>query len=112
MVAMFSAGRGGARYFDWTEAFAKFGFGDGDGLVSTWRVEEVLNQTGYSVEVASWGMHNTVISSILKDGVEMIPYENPAFDFGYDNPREYFPEELVTALDAALPPSANYRYPW
>ena len=56
--------------WSWTEAFDKFGFGDGDGQIGTYAVEDVLNDAGYAVETTQWGMHNTIISSIKRDGVE------------------------------------------
>ena len=86
---------GGVLHWDWTEAFAKFGFGDGHGQVETWQVEAVLTEAGYTVTVEEWGMHNTVITSIRKAGEELIPYVNPAYRFGYDDPRAYFPAPLV-----------------
>ena len=103
---------GGTLYWDWTEAFAKFGFGDGDGQVETWQVEAVLSEAGYEVKVEEWGMHNTVISSIRKDGVEQIPHDNENYTFGYDDPREHFPAELVALLDEKLPPSKGWSFLW
>ncbi len=86
----------------WEEAFDKFGFNDGDGQIETWQVENVLVQAGYEVEVEGWGLHNTVITSIKKDGVEKIPYDNSDYAFGYDDPRQYFPADIITLLDKAL----------
>ncbi len=103
---------GGTLHWDWTEAFAKFGFGDGDGQVETWQVEAVLVEAGYDIKVEEWGLHNLVIMSIKKDGEELIPYDNPAYTFGYDNPREHFPESLVKFLDEKLPPSGDYPFLW
>jgi len=103
---------GGTLHWDWTEAFAKFGFGDGDGQVETWQVEAVLAAAGYEVTVEGWGAHNTVITSILKDGAELIPYANPSYRFGYDDPRAYFPAELLALLDAKLPPTEGSEALW
>lgn len=89
--------------WSWTEAFEKFGFGDGDGLIETWQVEDVLTAAGYEVNVEGWGFHNTVIVSIKKDGTEQIPYDRPGFTFGYDDPRSYLPPEIVTLLDEHFP---------
>jgi hypothetical protein len=99
---------GGKLEWDWTEAFAKFGFGDGDGQVETWQVEMLLSAEGYAVTVEEWGMHNTVITSIKKGEKELIPYDNPEYTFGYDDPRIYFPKELVELLDDEFPPTENY----
>jgi len=97
---------GGAYHWDWTEAFDKFGFGDGDGQVETWQVEAVLTEAGDTVTVEEWGMHNTVIVSIQKDGNELIPYHHPDYTFGYDDPRPFFPQELVKLLDTTLSPGS------
>ena len=103
---------GGTLHWDWTEAFAKFGFGDGDGQIETGQVEDVLTEAGYTVTVEGWGLHNTVITSILKDGIEQIPYANADYRFGYDDPRTFFPADLVRLLDEALPPNTRYPYVW
>ncbi|MBU1210189.1 MAG: hypothetical protein KJ587_02830 [Alphaproteobacteria bacterium] len=89
--------------WSWTEAFEKFGFNDGDGQVETWQVEGVLTDAGYAVTVQGWGLHNTVITSVKKDGVEQIPYGRPGFTFGYDEPRSYLPPEIIALLDEHFP---------
>ena len=94
---------GGTCSWSWTEAFEKFGFNDGDGQVETWNVEAVLTESGYDVTVTGWGMHNTVITSIRKDGTEFIPQNDPDVTFGYDDPRGYLPAEIVRLLDQELP---------
>lgn len=94
---------GGVLQWYWEEAFEKFGFGDGDGQVETYQVEAVLAEAGYTAEVDQWGMHNTVIKSIKKDGAELIPYDDPQLQFGYDNPRDYLPRQIVKLLDRKLP---------
>ena len=90
-------------YWNWEEAFDKFGFNDGDGQVETWTVEGVLVKAGYEVEVNGWGMHNTVIVSIKREGKELISLDDPEVQFGYDGPREYLSEEVVELLDKGLP---------
>jgi hypothetical protein len=94
---------GGSYNWSWTEAFEKFGFNDGDGQVETWNVESVLADAGYEASVEGWGMHNTVITSIKKNGVEFIPHDDPNVTFGYDDPRTYLPAAIVALLDEALP---------
>lgn len=83
--------------WSWEEAFDKFGFEDGDGPVMTYVVEAVLTDAGYTVIAEAWGMHNVVIQSI-KDasGVELISSD---IELGYDDPRDYLPEILITLLD-------------
>ncbi len=103
---------GGTLHWDWSEAFAKFGFGDGDGQIQTWVVRDVLMRAGYTVMADGWGMHNTVITSIVKDGIEQIPYDHPDYTFGYDDPRKFFPADLVKLLDEAFPPNTRYPYIW
>lgn len=51
---------------DWsvTEAFDKFGFGDGDGVVHTDMVAGAIEGAGYTVEHQQLGMHNDVITRI------------------------------------------------
>jgi hypothetical protein len=83
----------------WEEAFDKFGFGDGDGLVMTDSVGGVLIDAGYAVESQQWGLHNVVITSIKLDGVEQIP---EGTRLGYDDPRSYLPAAVVELLDAKV----------
>lgn len=84
----------------WEEAFDKFGFGDGDGQIETWRVRAALEKAGYVVDELEWGLHNTIIYSIRKDGIQLIDVE---VNVGYDDPRRYLPAEIVTLLDEAFP---------
>ena len=94
---------GGTLHWDWTEAFDKFGFNDGDGQVETWQVEAVLTEAGYEVTAHPWGLHNIVICSIKKDGIELVSDDNPNYTLGYDDPRKYLPDDLVKLLDEKLP---------
>lgn len=71
-------------------------------------VLSLLLQAGYDGTVDQWGQHNTVITSIKKDGIELIPYDDTDYTFGYDDPRDYFPAPLVSLLDDKLPPSDGY----
>ena len=82
--------------WSWTEAFEKFGFDDGDGLVMTEAVATVLAAAGYAVSSFKWGMHNTIISSIKRGQTELIP---EGTSVGYDDPRKYLPEEVIALLD-------------
>lgn len=84
--------------WSWEEAFDKFGFEDGDGLVMTDVVAAVLRDSGYSVIAKTWGSHNVVIVSIKDaNGVEQIPTD---ISIGYDEPRDYLPESVIALLDA------------
>lgn len=94
---------GGDYHWSWPEAFDKFGFNDGCGQIETWEVEAVLTEAGYDVSVVGWGMHNTVIHSIKRDGVELMPYDSPDIHIGYDDPHDYLPPAIVTLLDEKLP---------
>lgn len=88
--------------WEWEQAFYKFGFGDGDGVVHTHEVASVLRAVGYKVEHQFWGMHNDVIRSIKKDGIELMPNDESEHEVGYVDPRDYLPEEIVKLLDKEL----------
>lgn len=90
---------GACHEWTWEEAFDKFGFGDGDGLVMTGSVAGVLTDAGYVVKSQKWGLHNVVITSIKLDGVEQIP---EGATIGYDDPRSYLPAAIVALLDAKV----------
>lgn len=90
--------------WQWEDAFDKFGFGDGDGLVMTEHVAEALRKAGYTVEVEPWGCHNVVITSIRRGTPkrEQIPA-----GLGHDDLRDYLPKKIVKLLDAAFPADAE-----
>ena len=90
----------GDYYWSWEDAFLKFGFGDGEAVVMTQAVAEVLRKAGYAVNVVPWGLHNVVIDSILKGGIELIPMQR--IRFGYDEPRDYLPKKVIRLLDREL----------
>ena len=87
--------------WSWEDAFDKFGFEDGDGEVMTDTVAAALCAHGYLVTTQVWGLHNTVITSIVTPaGREQMPAD---VSIGYDNPRSYLPRHIVKLLDTALP---------
>lgn len=86
--------------WSWEEAFDKFGFGDGDGLVMTEVVADALRAVSYDVKVQPWGIHNVVITAISRNGTALVP---ESVNVGYDDPRKYLPTELVALLDEAFP---------
>ena len=88
------------RTWSWTEAFDKFGFDDGDGLVMTHVVVKALRRAGYAVTAEPWGWHNVTITSIRLKRVQMIPEDA---NLGYDDPRDYLPKEIIDLLDQAFP---------
>jgi hypothetical protein len=90
---------GSTVHIAWEEAFDKFGFGDGDGLVMTDHVAEALRAHGYEVTAEPWGFHNIVIMSIKRGKCQLIPAKA---NVGYDDPRTYLPKKLVKLLDAAF----------
>lgn len=51
----------------------------------------------------AWGLHNEVIVSIKQGGQELIPFDDPEIAFGYTDPREYLPAEIIALLDGAFP---------
>lgn len=103
MVCTICDNCGGNYHWDWTEAFNKFGFNGGMGQVETPAVAQVLEQAGFTVYIGGGNIHNSVIVSIRKGQREFIPFENPAYRFGYDNPRAFFPAEIIALLDEAFP---------
>lgn len=97
----------GNRYeWSWEEAFDKFGFEDGDGLVMTDHVADFLRSTGLSVTVQRYGFHNLVITDIELDGQSLIP---ETAQRGYDDPREYLPDDIVHELDRRFPEGREVR---
>jgi len=87
----------------WEDAFDKFGYDGGDGLIGTFEVERVLIDSGFEVECAQWGLHNMLIVSICKNGAELIPLDDPEIALGYDEARSYLPQSIVDLLDRAFP---------
>ena len=90
-----------ATTWSWTEAFDKFGFDDGDGIVMTEQVANAMRKRGYTVTTEPWGCHNVTITSIkTKKGKELIPART---NLGYDDPLDYLPKRIVTLLNEAFP---------
>ncbi len=91
--------------WDWTEAFSKFGFNDGDEWNGTELVADALRDAGYEVECDGWGMHNYCIQKLTSpEGVELIGKDGvPGHTFGYDDARTYLPAETIALLDAKFP---------
>lgn len=96
---------GGEYQWDWTEAFSMHGFRDGDAQVETWQVELTLKVAGYTAIVSDGGMYNAIITSIKKDGKELMPLSNKDYELGISDPRVYFPKEIVDLLDLHFPRS-------
>lgn len=95
---------GACQSWSWTEAFDKFGFNDGDGIIMTHKVVGVLRDAGYKADVEPWGIHNVVITELTRDGVSCIP---DGTRLGYDDPRDYLPSEVIALLDEAFPEDAE-----
>lgn len=94
----------GVRYqWSWEEAFDKYGFDDGDERVETFQVADVLERAGFVARSLTFGLHNIVIISIKKKGVEQMPIDNPDVQIGFSDPRSYLPEEVIRLLDRELP---------
>lgn len=88
----------------WEDAFDKFGYADGDGLVMTPVVAETLQAYGYRVVYGPWGLHNVVITEVSRDGIALIP---AGTDIGYADPRVYLPREIVDLLDRTFASGAE-----
>ncbi len=88
-------------FWEWEEAFDKFGFNDGDGMVFTGLVADFIDSLGYESSFDG-GMHNSYFNSIKdKSGKNLLSDEvvGDEIDVGYDDPRKYLPESLVQKLD-------------
>ena len=92
-----------ARRWCWEEAFDKFGYDDGDGRVYTSQVVDVLRDAGYSVETLELALHNIIIVSIRCGQTNLMPIEGSSVRIGYDAPRDYLPNKVVSILDEKLP---------
>jgi len=87
-------------YWEWEEAFCKFGFGDGDGPNFTNVIADHINKLGYEAEPFHWGIHNYMIQRILDpNGDDLME----GINVGYDCPRTYLPIKLIQALDQEFP---------
>jgi hypothetical protein len=89
--------------WSWVDAFAKFGFGDGDGEIETPQVIAALDEAGYTVESYEGGTHNHFITRLTDP--EGTPWgDTPGKEVsGYINPRDYLPEALTVWLDLRFP---------
>lgn len=74
-----------------------------DGQVETAMVQDVLTEAGYTAKIWKWGLHNVIVTSITKDGQEIMPSEESQIRIGYDDPRTYLPQSIIDLLDEALP---------
>ncbi len=84
--------------WDWSDAFYKFGFQDGNGEIHTPRIAAVLAEAGHFARYAKWGGHKVVIFMMRKGGECYLPTRA-----AYENPRDYLPQEVINLLDAAFP---------
>ena len=95
-------------YWEWEEAFSKFGFGDGDGPNFTHLVVDFIDSLGYEAFGKDWGLHNYMIVKILdKDGNDIMKQSKREIEIGYDDPRDYLPSKIVKALDENFPPETH-----
>ena len=97
--------------WSWQEAFLKFGSGDGDAWNGTYLIANFLEKEGYEVDYEGWGMHNTTIIKLAKDGKSLLPHydaegnyiegnsETKKIHYGYDDPETYLPADLVKKLN-------------
>lgn len=84
-------------YWDWREAFSKFGFDDGDGWNGTDLVAAFIREKyGVKVECQPWGCHNYMIQDVKMDGESLIP---EGFEIGYEDPDGWMPPKWVEDLD-------------
>ena len=86
---------------DWeiSEAFLKFGFGDGDGPNFTHEVVAAIETAGpYRCRTQTWGLHNYAIE-VIEEEVEPGTWEAVAEFDGYDlTPWDSLPEAIRGTL--------------
>lgn len=95
--------------FHWNNAFSKFGYDDGEGSLETRLVAQALQEAGYTVQFGRWAPHNTLIYSIWKEGIEYMPTGSPEHLIGYDDPKNYLPQDIRELLDRNFPPVTIFR---
>jgi len=87
-------------YWEWGEAFDKFGFGDGDGWNGTDIVADFIEIFGYETKRQQWGIHNYMIMDLTvwcgPIQISIIPKD---INMGYDNPHDYLPKRLIEDLE-------------
>jgi hypothetical protein len=99
----------GNRYH-WSHAFSKFGYDDGDGKIETPEIAELLESEGYEVRFERWLAHNTLIFSIKKDGIELMPLNSSEIRIGYDDPTIYLREDIQGILNSKIPFTGVFPY--
>ncbi len=62
-------------------------------------VADILEKEGYKVDVFPGNLHNAVIVSIKKGGLELTPFGDFRHLIGLGNPREHLPDDIVEFLD-------------
>ena len=94
--------------YHWSHAFSKFGYDDGDGKIETPDIAELLESEGYDVCYGRWLGHNTLIFSIKKDGMELMPLDSSLIRIG--DPTIYLPEDIQAILDSKTPFSGAFPF--
>lgn len=88
----------------WGEAFSKFGFQDGDGPNFTDKVAGIIEALGYETDCDTWGIHNYMITDIIKDGESIFPKN---VKVGYTNPAFYLPPDIIAELNDHFGPDES-----
>ena len=88
----------------WGEAFSKFGFQDGDGPNFTDKVAGIIEALGYETDCDTWGIHNYMITDIIKDGESIFPKN---VKVGYTNPALYLPPDIIAELNDHFGPDES-----
>jgi len=87
-------------YWEWEEAFDKFGFDDGNGWNGTDIVADFIQIFGYETKRQQWGLHNYFITDLLvRCGPIQISIIPEKVEVGYDNPRDWLPRRLIEDLE-------------
>lgn len=85
---------------NWADAFNKYGYDEGDGVVHTQRIVEFLESKGYQAEYEPWGHYNTLIVELIDpNGKLVIRVGEGKYQLGFDDPHRYLPAKLIEMLD-------------
>lgn len=94
--------------WEWEEAFDKYGFGDGDGLVMTDEVVDLLEEQFRYTVYTQGGIHNHFIGQIDTGGQVL---EFDGYPEGGQDPRKMLPAHVVRALDETFGPGVEIGHP-
>jgi len=98
---------------DWEECFSKWGQDDGDGNIYTWELMDYFASQGWQAFDGQWGLHNTVITSLINAGDETVYLIWSGDDSvnAEESPRDFLPASMVRELDSKFKPDTYVPFP-